>query len=177
MRGILTSVDGYKKFLEELPSWLQPFFAGENFLEAMVYNLAQATVIFVIGWSVVIFLEKRHLKEIAAQEEKLSNIHLNNIKRNHDHTSDGVMVVGSVVIAHDYVRGFLIFWRKLVGGNISYYDRLVVKGRRVAITRLKEEAKIRGMSAVVGVRFCTTSLTNKKRVKGVEVVAYGTAVK
>lgn len=177
MTDFLTSVDVYQKFMTEIPSWMQPFFFGENLLEVLLFNLAQATLIFVIGWCVVTYLEKRHLKDIGAQEENLSDIHLNNMKRSHDHTSDGAMVVGSAVISHDFVRSFLVFWRKLVGGNISYYDRLVVKGRRVAIIRLKEEAKIRGMSGVVGVRFCTTALTNRKRVKGVEIVAYGTAVK
>ncbi len=177
MIDFLTSAEAYQEFITKMPSWMLSFFPGENLLEVFLFNSAQAILVFVVAWCVVTYLEKRHLKDISVQEENLSDIHLNNMKRSHDSTSDGAMVVGSVVIAHDFVRSFLIFWRKLFGGNISYYDRLVVKGRRVAILRMKEEANIRGMSSVVGVRFCTTALTNRKRVKGVEIVAYGTATK
>jgi len=177
MNDFLTSSEFYQEVITKLPSWVRAFFPGENMLEVFLYNAAQAILLFIVAWSVVTYLERRHLKAIGAQEKNLSDIHLNTLRKSHEQTSDGVMVAGSVVIAHDFVRSFLIFWRKLFGGNISYYDRLVIKGRRVAVVRMKEEANLRGMSKVVGVRFTTTALTNRKRVKGVEIVAYGTAVK
>ena len=86
------------------------------------------------------------------------------------------LLIGSVVVAHDYFRTLLIFFRKIIGGNIRPYERLVQRGRREALIRLKEEADLRGIDKVVNVRF-TTSTVSGRFLHAIEMVAYGTGVK
>jgi uncharacterized protein YbjQ (UPF0145 family) len=69
----------------------------------------------------------------------------------------------------------------LVGGRVASYESLLDRGRREAILRMKEEAFERGYNAVINVRIETSRLASSSRngegTAGVEVLAFGTALK
>ena len=89
------------------------------------------------------------------------------------------VVMGSVVVSHDYFKRFLARLRGIVGGRIRSYEPLLDRARREAILRMKEQAISRGHSAVVNVRLETSRLASSKKggkgTAGVEMLAYGTA--
>lgn len=91
------------------------------------------------------------------------------------------LVTGNVVISLDYFKRFLAGLRKLVGGRIKSYESLLDRGRREAIMRVKEAARACGAHAVVNIRLETACLAssrqNGKGTAGVEVLAFGTALK
>jgi uncharacterized protein YbjQ (UPF0145 family) len=69
----------------------------------------------------------------------------------------------------------------LIGGRIKTYEPLLDRARREAILRMTEEARSQGYDAVFNVRLETSRLANGRRdgkgIAGVEMLAFGTAVK
>ena len=94
---------------------------------------------------------------------------------------DAELVCAGVVISIDYFKRFLAGLRGLVGGRIRSYETLLDRGRREAIMRVKEQARDRGFHAVVNLRLETSRLASsssrREGTAGVEVLAFGTALK
>jgi uncharacterized protein YbjQ (UPF0145 family) len=86
------------------------------------------------------------------------------------------LVQGSTVRGKHIGRDIGAFFKGLVGGNIKAYERLVARGRREALIRLKEEADLRGLDKLVNVRF-NTSMVSGRFLQAVEMVAYGTGIR
>ena len=90
------------------------------------------------------------------------------------------LVMGSVVVSHDYFKRFLAQLRIIVGGRIKSYEPLLDRARREAVLRMKEQALARGHHTVVNIRLETSRLANSQRggkgTAGVEMLAYGTAL-
>ena len=86
---------------------------------------------------------------------------------------------GSVVVSIDYFKRFLAGLRILVGGRVKSYETLLDRGRREALLRMKEQAVGNGYDAVINVRLETSRLANAngQGTAGVEILAFGTAVK
>ena len=91
------------------------------------------------------------------------------------------LVQGNVVISLDYFKRFIAGLRMLFGGRIKTYEPLLDRARREAVLRMIEEAKRDGYDAVVNVRLETSRLASAradgKGVAGVEILAFGTALK
>ena len=90
------------------------------------------------------------------------------------------LVMGSVVVSHDYFKRFLAQLRIIVGGRIKAYEPLLDRARREAVLRMKEQALAHGHNTVVNIRLETSRLANSRRggkgTAGVEMLAYGTAL-
>jgi uncharacterized protein YbjQ (UPF0145 family) len=95
--------------------------------------------------------------------------------------ADAKLFSASVVISIDYFKRFLAQLRNIVGGRIGSYETLLDRGRREAVMRLKEAAHQSGYHALVNVRLETSRLATSTRqgqgTAGVEVLAFGTALK
>jgi len=93
---------------------------------------------------------------------------------------DPSLVSGSVVISVDYFKRFVATLRILTGGRIASYESLLSRARRDAILRMKQKAIGQGADGIINVRIETARLATgrgDKGVAGVEVLAYGTAVR
>jgi uncharacterized protein YbjQ (UPF0145 family) len=125
--------------------------------------------------------EKNHYASLERREGELRDIVVLSTK--HVPPSAEVVkdpfVTGTVVISHDYYSGVLALIRKLFGGRIVSYERLVERARREAILRLKAGARSRGSRAVYNLRLETASVSKglSQTIVTVEVFAYGTAVR
>jgi uncharacterized protein YbjQ (UPF0145 family) len=88
------------------------------------------------------------------------------------------MVSGSVVVATDYFKTFVAGLKKLIGGEIKSYERLMERARREALCRMMRAAHEKGAVAVINVRLETSNIGAVRRNPApmVEVIAYGTAV-
>lgn len=62
--------------------------------------------------------------------------------------------------------------KKLVGGELSEYTKMLAETREEALQRLEEEAEKMGANAVVSLRFTTSMVTSG----AAEFLVYGTAV-
>jgi uncharacterized protein YbjQ (UPF0145 family) len=135
--------------------------------------------LIILGFVTGKYIERQHLRRLAQKEEALRGIGVCNLRK----FSVGLrfqksfLVTGSAVIATDYFKVFAAGLRKIFGGEIKTYRSLMERARREALTRMLGEAGKAGADSVWNVRFETTTIHGKKRVGGVEVLAYGTAVK
>jgi uncharacterized protein YbjQ (UPF0145 family) len=133
--------------------------------------------LFVGGWN-----ERRHIRSLDRREKELKHMVINNLKRitAPDSVTQSNMVLGSVVIASDYLKSFLTSLRALVGGEMRSMQSLLIRARREAIVRMLEQAVQMGATEVWNVRleFCSISqMRGKRGAASVEIIAYGTAVK
>lgn len=149
--------------------------------------MVQARLQFVIPIGLIVLglvagkcIEKRHLVKLAKREEDLKELKVCNLRRLPEelHIKESFIVTGSCVIATDYFKVFAAALRNLFGGEIKAYRSLMSRARRKALVRLLEQAKKFGAGSVWNVRFETSTIQGKRRKPGgVEVLAYGTAVK
>ncbi len=173
---IKNAAEQFKSSMSEMPVWFQDLFGGSNIWDMVVNNGLQVIGIGVIGWVLATWFERRHFRDIAEREITLQPISTNTLKRPPPCEPErATLLVGSVVVAHDYFRTLFIFVRKLIGGNIHAYERLLERGRREALLRLKEAANLHSFDSIINVRF-TTSVVAGKFITAVEMVAYGTGL-
>ncbi len=125
--------------------------------------------------------EKRHFKRLTVQEQELAHImvcDLNTIPENWT-PEQAFLVSGSVVIANDYFKAFASSLRNIFGGRMRSYESLVERGRREAIVRMLTEARSGSANAVWNVRVETSTIQGKRQSRpgGIELIAYGTALR
>ena len=131
-----------------------------------------------VGWFVAWWLERMNLRALAIREEELKHV---DVEASHISVPIATKAVtaniltGSIVLSHDMFRSLTIFITRVFGGNIKHYERLLVRGRREAIVRLKEDAIGKGFKRVVNLKIVTTRVKTKGP-STIEVLAYGTGV-
>jgi len=124
--------------------------------------------------------ERNHFARLKRDEEELSDILTVNLKDLPlDMYPNGTLVTGNVVVAVDYFKKIATAIKQLFGGRLGSYESLVERARREAIVRMKKDARELGANAVYNVRLEFSSLGQQPRQAfgGVELFAYGTAVK
>ncbi|MDR1962968.1 MAG: YbjQ family protein [Planctomycetaceae bacterium] len=136
-----------------------------------------------------IWIESSHFKALTEAEQELSDMILSDLKTlpPNWHPNGAIFVCENVVIANDYFKSFLWFFRKIIGGRSRSFERLIERGRREATVRLLRKAKECGSNVVWNVRYETSIVrtdyswagggnnNNTKSMAGVEIMAYGTA--
>lgn len=148
-----------------------------EFLFNIVFPFVMLVIFYFIGRSV----ERRHLRRLDEQEAALSHIVVHELKSlpsGWTVTAEPMLVYGSVVLANDYFKMFISSLKKIVGGHLREYERLVERGRREAIIRMKQMAADNGYNVVWNMRIETSMLADGKRggATSAELYAYGTAM-
>ena len=167
----------FEEGMARTPEWFQDWFGGNTFWDMLIGNSLQVIGIGLAGWLLASWFERRHLRSLSAREAPLQHILINTSKHHGSCEPEAcTLLIGSVVVAHDYFRTLIIVIRRLIGGNISPYERLVQRGRREALIRLKEEADLRGVDKVINIRFGTTAISGRF-LHAVEMVAYGMGIR
>ena len=122
---------------------------------------------------------RRHLDEQEAYFRE--RVRMTNLKRFPESGCfDPQLVTGSAAIANNYFVAFLAGFKHLFGGELKGYTQMCDEARRLALVRLLQEAESIGANAVYNVRFETATIVsaqNNKQSGGVELIAYGTAVR
>ena len=139
--------------------------------------------LLVLGYVAGGMAEQGHYKSIRLRELRLRRMPTTNLRRPPPHWRvEGTgLVAGSTVVSVDYFKRFLAQLRGFVGGRVRSYESLLDRARREAVLRMKEEAALGGYDAVINVRLESTNiaspLRNDRGTAGVEVLAFGTALK
>ncbi len=146
----------------------------------LVYGLPVFLAIF--GLIVGSILERRHFASIREREARTAALPIFPTRSTDaDRTvADGQLVVASIVVSLDYFKKILAGLRNIFGGNVRSYESLLDRAKREAILRLKEQAP--DSDAIINLRLETSNLAStqtrkKKGIGGVEVIAYGTAIR
>lgn len=149
-------------------------------MEAII-SLALFVGLLLLGLIVGGTTERRHLANLAAREQAAGDMLSTQLKSFPAATGSGpapTLLVAEVVIASDYLKTFLGGLRKIFGGEVVSYQRLVDRSRREATLRLLEQARSLGYNAVCNIRLETADVgganTGRKAVMSA-VLASGTA--
>ncbi len=142
-------------------------------------GLFTVLILLLIGFVFGKINESNHFRRLQIEEKKYGHIDVYNIKRPTESLApDGMLVSGNVVIAVDYFKMLVANLKTLIGGRLNTYESLMERARREAIIRLKKEADAIGADAVYNIRIeYSTVGTQPQGSSGVELFAYGTAVK
>lgn len=149
-------------------------------LVALIYGLPIFLAVF--GLVVGGLLERRHFASIREREAQTAKFPVFPTRSaDADRTvAEGRLVVASIVVSLDYFKKILAAFRNIFGGNVRSYESLLDRAKREAILRLKEQAP--DCDAIINLRLETSNLAStqtrkKKGIGGVEVIAYGTAIR
>ena len=139
-------------------------------------------LIFLILLALGIFFgrmnERNHFAGLKKAEAELAHIKVFNLK----HVPGGLepggtMVRGNVVIALDYFKKIMAGLRQIFGGRLNSYQSLMERARREAIVRMQRDAETIGATAIYNARLEFSTIGTGQGVGGVELLAYGTAVR
>lgn len=125
--------------------------------------------------------ERRHFRNLTEREHRLSAMTVTNLKTfagSVDTSLTPYLVNVEVVIASDYMKSFLTGIRKIFGGEMRAYEKIVVRARREVLLRLKEQAAENGCNALCNLRLETADIgggTKRRGAAMVEVLASATA--
>ena len=147
----------------------------------LLINIGLFVFLLLLGYFVGTFLERQHYVSIRQRERDLLKfpvVNFRSVPLSWRVDSSG-LATGSVVVSVDYFKRFLAGLRVLIGGRVKSYETLLDRGRREALLRMKEQAIANGYDAVINVRLETSRLAsaNGQGTAGVEILAFGTAVK
>lgn len=139
-----------------------------------MFEIGLTAVFLVIGYFVGNAREQKHLQSLRVREQNLKNV----LPTRSDcgpklQAHDTFLVTGNVVVASDYFKNFVGTLRNFFGGRLSTHETLLDRARREAVCRMQESALKNGAHEVIDVHLETSFLDKL----GVEVSAYGTAVK
>jgi len=91
------------------------------------------------------------------------------------------VLMTNVVMSPSWIQVLVGGILSLFGGEINVFTKVVDWSRREAQQRLREEVAALGFDEVINLRMETTTLTKTKggkdKTTGIEVLAYGTAIK
>lgn len=83
------------------------------------------------------------------------------------------MVQGSRIKAVHLGKDIVAGLRRLVGGNVTEYAKMIEDARENAIEDMINEAEKMGANAIIGIRYSSSNVA-----QGIaEIIVYGTAVK
>jgi uncharacterized protein YbjQ (UPF0145 family) len=149
----------------------------------LIMNFGLPLAILVAAYFIGSYIERRHFESIISREAALDGfpvVTFDTMPQDWQAASV-TMVTGSIVVSLDYFKRVIAGLRGLVGGRIKTYEPLLERARREAVLRMIEAARDDGYDAIFNVRLETSRLANARGngegTAGVEMLAYGTAVK
>lgn len=135
-------------------------------------------------YSVVVgFRRRRRAQEhVAAAEPRLRHL-VTTTTQAGDHRGPTTLVVGTTAYAADFPSRWATSWRNLVGGQAVSLTEQADLARRIAYTRMLEDAAAKGAVGVVNIRLETSQIdmSSGGQQRGqaamvIEMLAYGTAL-
>ncbi len=150
----------------------------------MEFLINGITPLMILGaWISGRLLERRHLNKLLLLESGSRDVLAVTIEDIPPdwHVESCEFVMGNVVISQDYFKRVAASIKGIFGGNIRVFEPLLERARREALMRMKGVAHARGYDKIINVRLETATLAsargNGKGTAGVEILAYGTAIK
>ena len=108
-------IQAFEEGMAKAPEWIQYLFGGDNFWDMMIVNTLQVFGLALAGWLIASWFERRHLRSMDIRELPLQRISVNTAKQVSSCEPEGcTLLIGSVVVAHDYFRTFFIAMKKVL---------------------------------------------------------------
>ena len=140
-------------------------------------NIGMPILLLLGAYLIGNMIERRHFQKIRKRESESAGFPVVTFDTMPSdwNAASSTLVTGSVVVSLDYFKRVIAGLRGLVG------EPLLDRARREALLRMTESARRDGYDAIFNVRLETSRLANSrgdgKGIAGVEMLAFGTAVK
>ena len=145
--------------------------------------MQRVSAVILLAYFIGNWIEKKHFRSIREREAKAHGFPVVSLDTAPEdwNINSSHLVTGSIVVSLDYFKRVIAGLRGLIGGRIKTYEPLLERARREAILRMTEQARSQGYDAIFNVRLETSRLASASRdgkgIAGVEMLAFGTAVK
>lgn len=131
--------------------------------------------LFTVSYFIGTFKEKKHFASIVNREKMRVRLPAVTIRCPEDRAVIKTkLVMGNVVIAGDFFKQVVVQLASLFGMRISVAEGMMDRARREAVLRMKDQAV--GADAILNVRVEAMKIGDRKKVTGIEAMAYGTAI-
>lgn len=120
---------------------------------------------------------RNHRLRINRENKRLHDIRLHNVKYKAAPGSEPVdaqLLNASLVLSIDVFQRFIATFTSITGGEHNNYTDLLERGRRDALLRLKAQAKAIGAQDIYNIKIQSAGIAMGN---GIEILAYGTAIK
>lgn len=143
----------------------------------LVYGLPVLGLIF-FGF-IGAWVERKHYAVLRAREARTAHLPIMAARTLEPGraVAEARLVAAEVMISHDYFKRFLAQLRNLFGGRIRAYDTLLDRARREVLLRLKEQCPEANIIANLRLETLCVATARRNSIVGVEVIAYGTAIR
>ncbi len=149
----------------------------------LFFNFGLPVLLLILAYVTGNWIEKRHFESIRQRETDARGFPVVSFRTMPEDWNVGSskLVSGNIVVSLDYFKRVIAGLKGLIGGRIKTYEPLLDRARREAVLRMIESARSQGYDAVINVRLETSRLANARRdgkgIAGVEMLAFGTAIK
>ena len=131
--------------------------------------------LFTVSYFIGTYKEKKHFASIVNREKMRVRLPAVTMKRPEDRAVIKTkLVMGNVVIAGDFFKQVVVQLASLFGMRISVAEGMMDRARREAVLRMKDQAI--GADAILNVRVEAMKIGDRKKMTGIEAMAYGTAI-
>lgn len=135
-----------------------------------IFALCSFIGLLLLGWIVGGSVERKHFAALDAGETHYRQMLVTQIKSfpccDPAALHQGLeprMICAEVVISSDYLKSYLGSWKKLFGGEIRGFQKLIERARREALLRLQQQATELGYNALCNVRLETADLAGRSQ--------------
>ena len=150
----------------------------------MDFNFILFISLLVIAYLFGSYIETKHFNDIKRREIKFIKKPIISFGAKKWKTNRPIkkveLVTGEVVIGADHFKSFVADIKSFFGGRLTTYESILDRGRREAILRMRESAKLADI--IVNVRVESVQLNtfsgkkNSKITPKISFLAYGTAI-
>ncbi len=135
--------------------------------------------LLMVGYAAGRRAESKHYASIHSREKSLALIPVVTSRTLDDprEVLDRSLATGSVVVAIDYYKRFLMGLRTLIGGEAKGYSSLIDRARREALLRMRASAADADVFLNLRIQTATLQGGRGNAASSVEIIAYATAVR
>ncbi len=120
-------------------------------------------------------IERRHEADLARRESAIVDFPVRSTSPTDLGRVDVELLSSSVVIGTGYLKQLFASFRTMVGGEIVSLTRVLDRGRREAYLRVVEDARQRGGTGLINIRFETSDVGGQK--PSSEILCYATMIR
>lgn len=142
-------------------------------MHELIIQVGIVTFLLMLGLIAGTIAERSHLRELAERELANGPFLITQLKSFPAYAPGGhvpQLIVAEAAISSDYFRSFLASLRRLFGGEMKSFHKLLQRARREATQKVIEQARQLGYNAVCNLRLESADVGGNSKGRGAAFV-------
>jgi uncharacterized protein YbjQ (UPF0145 family) len=132
-------------------------------------------VVFLLAMGLIAgtIAERSHLANLAEREQNNGPFLVTQLKSFPAYASGGPapqLIVAEAALSSDYFRSFLASLRRLFGGEVKSFHKLLQRARREATQKVIEQSRQLGYNAICNLRLDAADIGGNSKARGAAIV-------